>query len=129
MIKSCANSLTLWSIGRFTGDGVALALDQRAIYAFDDFMIARLHMFLMVYFHHKSVVYEEMLKKQQVDIFAGIIDRYVLLSEDGTFNVLVDLRDGSAHSLPSTALSVMADPRPGRSAERPANRPPYGPQP
>ena len=44
-------------------DRVGLALDERAIYAFDDFMIARHHMFLMVYFHHKSVVYEEMLKR------------------------------------------------------------------
>ncbi len=40
-----------------------LALDPRAIYAFNDFLIARYHMFLMVYFHHKSVVYEEMLKQ------------------------------------------------------------------
>jgi hypothetical protein len=56
------------NLGWHEGDeGVALALDQRAIYAFDDFMIARLHMFLMVYFHHKSVVYEEMLKRH----FAG----------------------------------------------------------
>lgn len=56
------------NLGWYPGDeGVALALDQRAIYAFDDFMIARLHMFLMVYFHHKSVVYEEMLKRH----FAG----------------------------------------------------------
>ncbi len=45
-------------------DGVMrLALDRAAIYAFDDFMIARHHMFLMVYFHHKSVSYEEMLKR------------------------------------------------------------------
>jgi HD superfamily phosphohydrolase len=43
--------------------GVSLALDGRAIYAFDDFLIARHHMFLQVYFHHKSVVYEEMLKR------------------------------------------------------------------
>ncbi len=42
---------------------VALALDHRAIYAFDDFMIARFHMFVQVYFHHKSVVYEETLKR------------------------------------------------------------------
>jgi len=42
---------------------VSLALDHRAIYAFDDFMIARYHMFVMVYFHHKSVVYEEMLRR------------------------------------------------------------------
>lgn len=45
-------------------DGHAtLALDSRAIYAFDHFLLARHHMFLMVYFHHKSVVYEEMLKR------------------------------------------------------------------
>jgi HD superfamily phosphohydrolase len=42
---------------------VSLALDHRAIYAFDDFMISRYHMFVMVYFHHKSVVFEEMLKR------------------------------------------------------------------
>lgn len=42
---------------------VGLAFDHRAIYAFDDFMIARFHMFVQVYFHHKSVVYEEMLKR------------------------------------------------------------------
>ncbi|MCB9766038.1 MAG: HD domain-containing protein [Alphaproteobacteria bacterium] len=42
---------------------VSLALDRRAIYAFDDFMVARYHMFVMVYFHHKSVVFEEMLKR------------------------------------------------------------------
>lgn len=42
---------------------VTLGLDARALYAFDDFLIARHHMFLMVYFHHKSVVYEEMLKR------------------------------------------------------------------
>lgn len=40
-----------------------LALDPRAIYAFNDFLISRYHMFLMVYFHHKSVIYEEMLRR------------------------------------------------------------------
>ncbi len=44
-------------------DRVSLALNRRAIYAFDDFMVARYHMFVMVYFHHKSVVFEEMLKR------------------------------------------------------------------
>jgi hypothetical protein len=45
-------------------DGRAhLALQSRAIYAFDDFLIARYHMFLMVYFHYRSVAYEEMLKR------------------------------------------------------------------
>jgi len=41
---------------------VSLAIDKRALYAFDDFMIARFHMFVMVYFHQKSVAYEELLK-------------------------------------------------------------------
>lgn len=42
---------------------VCLALDSRALYAFDDYLVARFHMFLMVYFHQKSVAYEEMLRR------------------------------------------------------------------
>lgn len=38
-----------------------LALEHRALYSFEDFLISRYHMFLMVYFHHKSVIYDEML--------------------------------------------------------------------
>jgi HD superfamily phosphohydrolase len=45
------------------GDEVHLALDVRALYAFDDFLISRYHMFLSVYFHHRAVIYEEMLKR------------------------------------------------------------------
>lgn len=46
---------------------VCLALGARAVYAFDHFLIARHHMFLMVYFHHKSVVYEELLRRYVTD--------------------------------------------------------------
>ncbi len=38
-----------------------LALNRRALYTFDDFLLSRHHMYLMVYFHHKSIIYEEML--------------------------------------------------------------------
>lgn len=38
-----------------------LAIQHRALYTFEDFLISRFHMFLMVYFHHKSVIYDEML--------------------------------------------------------------------
>ena len=38
-----------------------LALNRRALYTFDDFLLARHHMHLMVYFHHKSIIFEEML--------------------------------------------------------------------
>lgn len=40
-----------------------LAISRRALYSFDDFLISRHHMHLMVYFHHKSIIYEEMLNK------------------------------------------------------------------
>ncbi len=38
-----------------------LALDSRAIYAFEDFLLSRYHMYLQMYLHHKSVIYDEML--------------------------------------------------------------------
>ena len=52
------------NLSAWPGDGqVWLALQDRAIYAFDDFLLSRHHMFLMVYFHHEGVVFEEMLKR------------------------------------------------------------------
>lgn len=58
---------TSWLLGNLStwvADGqVNLALEGRAVYAFDHFLLARHHMFLMVYFHHKSVIYEEMLRR------------------------------------------------------------------
>lgn len=45
-------------------DGKAyMAINRRALYSFDDFLISRHHMYLMVYFHHKSIIYEEMLNR------------------------------------------------------------------
>ncbi len=40
-----------------------LAINRRALYTFDDFLISRHHIHLMVYFHHKCIVYEEMLNR------------------------------------------------------------------
>ncbi|MGE0764568.1 MAG: HD domain-containing protein [Bdellovibrionales bacterium] len=42
---------------------VHLALNRRALYTFDDFLLARHHMHLMVYFHHKAIIYEELLHR------------------------------------------------------------------
>ena len=54
----------LSNLAAWPADGqVSLALDTSAIYAFDHFLIARHHMFLMVYFHHKSVIYEKLLQR------------------------------------------------------------------
>ncbi|MGZ3658670.1 MAG: HD domain-containing protein [Bdellovibrionota bacterium] len=40
-----------------------MALNERALYTFEDFLLSRYHMFLMVYLHHKSVCYEKMMEK------------------------------------------------------------------
>lgn len=40
-----------------------LSVSDRAIYTFEDFLLSRYHMFLQVYFHQKSLIYEEMLKR------------------------------------------------------------------
>lgn len=44
-------------------DHLHLAINRRALYTFDDFLLSRHHMHLMVYFHHKSIIYEEMLMR------------------------------------------------------------------
>jgi HD superfamily phosphohydrolase len=40
-----------------------LGLSERAVSTFDDFLIGRFHMFLMVYFHYKAVCMEQILLK------------------------------------------------------------------
>ncbi|MBL7664760.1 MAG: HD domain-containing protein [Bacteriovoracaceae bacterium] len=40
-----------------------LGIAERAISTFDDFLISRFHMFMMVYFHYKGVCLEKMLYK------------------------------------------------------------------
>lgn len=45
------------------GETLSLALNRKALYTFDDFLISRHHMYLQVYFHHKAIIYDEMLLK------------------------------------------------------------------
>ncbi len=42
---------------------VVLALKGPAVFAFEDFLLSRYHMFLSVYLHHTSVAYDAMLKR------------------------------------------------------------------
>lgn len=92
-------------------DLVSLALDHRAIYAFDDFMIARYHMFVMVYFHHKSVVFEEMLKQH----FTSSDVRYPFPTDMEGY---LELDDVHLHSY----LRASSDPWARRIVERRAYR-------
>lgn len=54
-----------WIVGNLTfhinQNKCYLTLHHRALYAFEDFLISRYHMFLMIYFHHKNVIFDEML--------------------------------------------------------------------
>jgi len=56
-----------WLIGNLTSHvhqgKCYLSLQHRALYSFEDFLISRFHMFLMVYFHYKSTVFDEMLSQ------------------------------------------------------------------
>jgi HD superfamily phosphohydrolase len=56
-----------WLVGNLTSyvthNKCYLSLQHRALYTFEDFLISRFHMFLMVYFHQKCVVYDEMLRQ------------------------------------------------------------------
>jgi len=40
-----------------------LGISERAVVTFDDFLLSRFHMFLMVYFHYRSVCLERLLTK------------------------------------------------------------------
>src|SRR5438105_1771103 len=42
---------------------VHLGLMHRAVFAFEDFLLSRYHMFLSVYFHYTSVGYEQLLQR------------------------------------------------------------------
>ena len=59
--------------------------------SFDEFMISRYHMFMSVYFHHKSVVFEEMLKRH----FAGPARTWEFPSE---IEAYLPLDDVAMHS-------------------------------
>lgn len=78
-----------WLLGNLTyhrdKDSLFLGLNRRALYTFDDFLISRHHMYLMVYFHHKSIIFEEMLF------------RY-LTSEDCEFQLPPDIEEYIAFS-------------------------------
>ncbi len=54
-----------WILGNLTSHvhqgKCYLSLQHRALYAFEDFLLSRFNMFLMVYFHYKSIVFDNML--------------------------------------------------------------------
>lgn len=75
------------------GDRIHLALDGRALYTLEHLLLARYHMFLMVYFHYRSVAYEQLLREflaEGGDGYAipGDPDRYVEFDDAHLLGVL-----------------------------------------
>lgn len=54
------------------GDKAYLGISERAVVTFDDFLLSRYHMFMMVYFHYRSVALEQLLYKY----FSSAPDEY-----------------------------------------------------
>ncbi len=76
-------------------DKLHLALNRRALYTFDDFLISRHHMHLMVYFHHKSIIYEEMLHRYLTSNdcdyhLPADINKYVLCNDYGLYQHMAE---------------------------------------
>jgi len=49
------------------GDKVHLALAKGAVFAFEDFLLSRFHMFVSVYYHHTAVCFDELLRRYYAD--------------------------------------------------------------
>jgi HD superfamily phosphohydrolase len=54
-----------------------LGISERAISTFDDFLLSRFHMFMMVYFHYRAVCLEQMLMRY----FQSGTDEYAIPSD------------------------------------------------
>ena len=69
----------------------SLALHRRALYAFDNFLLSRYHMFLMVYFHKRAVAFEllfqQYMKSEDCEYhIPADLDEYLYL-DDGDLHV------------------------------------------
>ncbi|MFZ4714763.1 MAG: HD domain-containing protein [Bacteriovoracaceae bacterium] len=65
-------------------DGKAyLGISERAISTFDDFLLSRFHMFMMVYFHYRAVCLEQML----MYYFKEAVDEYVIPADIEAYQI------------------------------------------
>jgi HD superfamily phosphohydrolase len=55
----------LWPVE--IGDRVFLGLSRVAVFAFEDFLLSRFHMFVSVYYHHTAICFDELLRRYYAD--------------------------------------------------------------
>jgi HD superfamily phosphohydrolase len=70
-----------------------LGLKARAIFAFEDFLLSRYHMFASVYLHHTPVIMEKMLERFFLEspesfLLPADIDRYIALDDADLWQAL-----------------------------------------
>ncbi len=80
-------------IGVAAGDQMFLGLRARAIFAFEDFLLSRYHMFASVYLHHTPVIMEKMLERffeecPEAFSLPGNIDDYIALDDVDLWHAL-----------------------------------------
>jgi uncharacterized protein len=100
-----------------------LALHRRALHAFEDFLLSRYHMYLMVYLHHLSVIYEEMLvrhfEREATDFsFPSEVEPYLRFDDYMLYTYLAqsgqDLATRINDNLPYRLLTDEQDPESAR---------------
>ncbi|MFK8138227.1 MAG: HD domain-containing protein [Bdellovibrionales bacterium] len=88
-----------WLIANFTyhqvDDRLQLAINRKALYTFDDFLVSRHHMYLQVYFHHKAIIYDEILNRYLTSkecnySLPADIDEYLLYVDSHLYEHLRD---------------------------------------
>ncbi len=96
-VKYGANE-SAWVLRNLTHHGVEdamhLALNKKGIYAFDDMLLSRHHIHLTVYFHHKSVIYEELLGRYLASkdcdfVIPSLIEDYIHCTDQSLYQNLM----------------------------------------
>lgn len=80
-----------------TENGIALVLDHSALYTYENFLLARLHMFLQVYFHKTHLPFDYYLQKalqeHEIDLkINGSLENYLMVRDDSVNTALWSAR-------------------------------------
>ncbi|MGK5091479.1 HD domain-containing protein [Deltaproteobacteria bacterium TL4] len=81
-----------------TEEGIMQVLDQNALYTYENYLLARLHMFLQVYFHKTLLPFDYYLqqafKDQEIDIsLTGTLSNFLAVRDDTVNSALWEMRD------------------------------------
>lgn len=81
-----------------TEEGIVLVLDQNALHTFEDFLLARLHMFMQVYCHKTILPFDYYLSKalldQEIDFtISGSLENFLSARDNQVFAALFQAQE------------------------------------